>query len=445
MTRKIEPAFATDPPDINSPKNNANYVLGVLFVVVMLNFIDRQVISILGEPIKQEMGLSDKQLGFMTGLSFALFYTTLAIPVAILADRWNRSRIIAIAVAIWSVMTMLCGAAQNFMQLFLARVGVGIGESASAPASHSLISDYFPPERRASAMGIYGSAVPIGAFIAYAGGGWVLENLGWRAAFFAAGFPGVVVGLIVWWTVKEPRGAVALRDAFTRQPDQLTLKEAVSELWTQSTYWHLAASGVLIQFVAYGIAAFYGSLFVRVFGIGYGELGLKLGVMVAIAGVSGAWLGGKVSDRLDSNERVPSLLIVAAVFLLAIPATYLAVNASNVNVALALLGVTTFAATFYYGPNFSLLQKLATDRTRAMAVALYLLCSGLIGLGLGPVFVGVVSDMISGGDPALEADGIRGGVAMISLFNVWTAFHFWRAECSVRNGSIANATASANN
>lgn len=423
-------------------RDSANFVLGMLFIVIMLNFIDRQVISILAEPIKQEMGLSDKQLGLMTGLSFALFYTTLAIPVAVLADRWNRSRIIAIAIAIWSLMTMLCGAAQNFLQLFLARVGVGIGESACSPASHSLISDYFPPERRASAMGIYGSAVPIGAFIAYAGGGWILETFGWRVAFFAAGFPGLLVGLIVWWTVKEPRGAVRLRDALVRRDDQLTLKEAIVELWTQPTYWHLVAAGVLIQFVAYGIAAFYGSLFVRVFGIGYGELGLKLGIMVAIAGVSGAWLGGKIGDRLDGENRAKSLQLVAVIFLLAIPCTFLAVGASNVNIAMALLGVTTFASTFYYGPNFSLLQKLASDRTRAMAVAIYLLFSGLIGLGLGPVFVGFVSDYISGGDPALEADGIRGGVAYISLFNIWTAFHFWKAERLVSQRGIQPHTAS---
>ncbi|MEM9743281.1 MAG: MFS transporter [Pseudomonadota bacterium] len=410
----------------------ANLVLAVLFVVIMLNFIDRQVISILAEPIKQEMGLSDKQLGLMTGLSFALFYTTLAIPVAAIADRWNRSRIIAIAIGIWSVMTMLCGAAQNFLQLFLARVGVGIGESACSPPSHSLIADYFPPERRASAMGIYGAAVPMGAFIAYAGGGWVVEHFDWRVAFFAAGLPGVLMAFVVLWLVREPRGTPALRDAFVRRPGQLTLREAVVELGSQRTYWHLVAAGILIQFVAYGIAAFYGSLFVRVFGIGYGELGLKLGVMVAIAGVSGAWLGGRVGDWFDRDGRATSLLIVAAVFLVSIPSTFAAVNASNVNLALVLLGVTTFASTFYYGPNFSLLQKLASDRTRAMAVALYLLFCGLLGLGLGPVFVGFVSDLISAGDATREAEGIRGGVAWISVFNVWTAFHFWRAERSVR-------------
>jgi len=411
---------------------NANYVLAVLFVVIMLNFLDRQIISILAEPIKQEMGLSDKQIGLMTGLSFALFYTTLAIPVAALADRWNRTKIIAIAVSIWSVMTMLCGAAGSFIQLFLARVGVGIGESASGPASHSLIADYFPPERRAGAMGVYGAAVPFGAFIALAGGGWIVENFDWRVAFFVAGVPGLLVGLVVWLTVREPRGSVSLREAFKPQPDQLTFMEALKELWTKPTYWHLVAAGVLIQFVSYGIAAFYGSLYIRVFGIGYGELGLKLGLMVAISGMLGAWLGGKIGDRIDGRSPGASLLIVSSVFLVATPSTFAAVSVGNVNLSITLLGVTTFAATFYYGPNFSLLQALASDRTRAMAVAIYLLFAGLIGLGLGPVFVGTVSDFVSGGDPALEADGIRAGVATISVFNIWTAFHFWRAQRRVK-------------
>ena len=406
----------------------ANYVLGVLFFVIMLNFLDRQVISILAEPIKQDMGLSDKQLGLMSGLSFALFYTTLAIPVAALADKWNRSRIIAIAISIWSAMTMLSGTAQNFLQLFLARVGVGIGESACSPASHSLITDYFPPERRASAMGIYGSAVPLGAFFALAGGGWIVDAFSWRAAFFLAGVPGVVIGLVVWFTVREPRGSVSLKNAFKSNPSTIKLKDAVIELSAQPTYWHLVAAGVLLQFVAYGTAAFYGSLYIRVFEISYSELGLKLGIMVAIAGISGAWLGGRIGDKFDKDHPGASLAMVAAVFLLTIPCTITAVQVGNVNLSIALLGVSTFASTFYYGPNFSLLQTLATDRTRAMAVAIYLLFSGLLGLGLGPVFVGFVSDIVSGGDPALEADGIRWAIGVLSLFNLWTAFHFWRAR-----------------
>lgn len=432
MATNLEPQNAPD-ASVTMDQAGANYVLAILFVVIMLNFLDRQVISIVAEPIKQEMGLSDKQIGLMTGLSFALFYTTLAIPVAALADRWHRSRIIAIAVGVWSLMTIACGAANNFIQLFLARIGVGIGESASGPASHSLITDYFPPERRATALGIYGAAVPIGAFIALAGGGWIVENFDWRTAFYIAGLPGLLVCLIVWFTVREPRGAITLKQAFEPQPDQVRFMDAIRELWGKRTYWHLVMAGVLIQFVSYGTAAFYGSLYVRAFGVGYGELGLKLGLMVAIAGVSGASLGGKIGDVVDGQHAGSvSLLIIVGTFLIAVPGTFAAVSVDNVNLSIALLGITTFAATFYYGPNFSLIQSLASDRTRAMAVAIYLLFAGLIGLGFGPVFVGTVSDYISGGDPSREADGIKAGVAAIALFNVWTAFHFWCAWRGVR-------------
>ncbi len=423
-------AFEEAPIDAPSPVSpaRANYVLAVLFLVIMLNFLDRQVISILAEPIKQEMGLSDKQIGLMTGLSFALFYTTLAVPVAALADKWNRSWIIAIAISFWSIMTMVCGLAQNFTQMFLARIGVGVGESACSPASHSLITEYFPPERRAGAMGIYGAAVPVGAFLAYAGGGWVVENFDWRTAFIMAGAPGILLGIIVWLTVKDKRRGVNLAEAFKPKPGEMTFKQAMAELSKKRAYWHLVMAGILVQFVAYGIGAFYGAIYVRIFDLSYSELGLKLGIMVGVFGVLGAWMGGQVSNRVDRKNPARSLLIAAGFFVLAAPCTYAAVSVENPNLSIILLGILTFAATFYYGPNFSYIQVLASDRTRAMAVAIYLLFSGLLGLSMGPLFVGAVSDFISGGDPSLEAEGIRGAVATAGLFNLWTAFHFWRAQ-----------------
>ena len=241
----------------------ANYVLGILFVVMMLNFIDRQIVSILAESIKRDMGLSDKQIGLMTGLSFAIFYTTLSIPIAILADRWNRSRIIALSAGIWSVMTILCGAATSFLQLFLARVGVGIGEAGSSPASHSLIADLFPPERRATALGIFAMSVSIGSFIAFTGGGWMAENIGWRAAFLVAGVPGLVVALLMWVTVPDPRGKRPLREALKPIPGEVSLREAITELSKKKAYWHLVAAGAAISFVAYGVQTFYAPFFIR--------------------------------------------------------------------------------------------------------------------------------------------------------------------------------------
>ncbi len=407
------------------PNQYPNYVIGVLFMLTMLNFLDRQIITILAEPVKQDLGLSDTQIGLMTGLSFALFYTTLAIPVAALADKWNRSRIIAIAIAIWSAMTVLCGLAANFTQLFLARVGVGIGEAGSGPASHSLIADLFPPERRAGALGILGMSIPIGAFIAYAGGGWIVERFDWRIAFFMAGLPGIIIALVVWFTIHDPRGNIPLSQAFKRDPSKISLKEALRTLSAKPAYWHLVAAGILVQFVAYGIASFYGSLFVRVHNMGYGELGWKLGIMVGLSGALGAWLGGKAGDRFGTIRATLPLVLTALVMLVSVPGMILALYAPNGNLAMLLLAIPTFAATFYYGPNFSAIQKLASDETRAMAVAIYLLLAGIIGLGIGPVFVGMLSDMFS--SDLSDSAALQRALALLALFNIWAGFHFWRA------------------
>jgi len=428
--RIIEKAAPIPLSEGQSPVSDgrANYILGVLFVVLMLNFLDRQVISILAEPIKQDLGLSDTQLGLMTGLSFALFYTTLAIPVAALADRWNRSWIIAIAIAIWSLMTVLCGLANNFIQLFLARVGVGIGEAGSGPASHSLIADIFPPERRAGALGILGTAVPIGAFIAYAGGGWIVENFDWRTAFFMAGIPGIIVALVMWITVKDPRGKPRFLDSFKRDPHKPTLAMAVKELSQKPAYWHLVAAGVLVQFVSYGLASFYGGLFVRIHGIGYGELGWKLGLMVGISGGFGAFFGGQIGNYLDRKKPALSLLVSGLVLVASAPGMIWAVYAGSANTGIILLAIPTFAATFYYGPSFSAIQTLASDQTRALAVAIYLLVAGIVGLGIGPVFVGILSDIFAGGVESAEGPALQKALMFLAMFNIWAGLHYWFAQ-----------------
>lgn len=419
-----------------SPNPKANYILGILFLVMMLNFIDRQVISILAESIKRDLDLNDKQIGLMAGLSFALFYTTLAIPVAALADRWNRSRIIAISLSIWSVMTILCGVSGNFLQLFLARLGVGVGEAGSSPASHSLIADLFPPERRAGALGIFGMAVPIGSFIAYTGGGWIAENLGWRTAFIIAGTPGLLVALLMWFTVRDPRGNQSLAEALKPRKTGTSLRTAVAELSKKPAYWHLVAAGVVTSFVGYGLASFYSGLFLRVHGTGLTELGWKLGIMVVISGSAGAWVGGKLGDRLNVTMPAGSLLASAVILLAAVPGMYFAIYAGSADMAFVLLGIPTFALIFYYGPCFSAVQTLASDQTRALAIAIWLLCAGLFGLGLGPVFVGVLSDMFAAGNPELEGPALQKALAILSLFNIWAAFHFWRAQVRLKVGII---------
>ncbi len=419
----------------------ANYALAVLFVVMLLNFLDRQIISILGEHIKRDLGLENWQLGALSGLSFALLYTTLGVPIALLADRWHRPKIIAIALAIWSGFTMACGVAQNFVQILIARVGVGVGEAGSGPASHSLLADLFPPEKRASAMGVYGMAVPMGAFFAYAGGGYMMQHFSWREAMLIAGLPGLCVAIMVWFTIREPRGAMSLKVALKANPGQLGFKQAFAELARKPTYWQLIAAGVMVQFVAYGFAAFYGSYFIRIHGVGqpgaawdFATMGVALGTMVGISGSLGAFSGGWVADRVRRFGVGWTLVVPGLTMLASTPLMILGLYQDNPLTAVIFFAAPTIAGTFYYGPTFAAIQSLARNETRAVAVAVYLLISGLIGMGMGSLFVGLLNDVfkdmqMAEGVPeaAANASGLVQALAIVALFNIWAGIHFFLA------------------
>ncbi|MEM9669096.1 MAG: MFS transporter [Pseudomonadota bacterium] len=413
--------------------HRANYYLAVLFIVMVLNFLDRQIIAILAEPIKQDLNLSDTQIGLMSGLSFAIFYTTLAMPIAALADRWNRSKIIAISLAIWSGMTVLCGLVGSFIQLFLARIGVGVGEAGSVPASHSLISDLFPQERRAGAFGTFGMAIPIGAFFAYAGGGWIAESFSWRVAFICAGLPGILVAALVWFTVLDPRKTSPLREAFKPDPGQLSFKAGLTALSGKRAYWHLIAAGTLVQFVAYGFGSFYGSFFVRVHGMGYAELGLKLGIMVGLVGAFASWFGGWTSNRLLKRSAAAPLNANALLLLFSVMPGIIGLHVANADLALILFAAPVFAASYYFGSTFAAIQALAQNETRAFAVALYSLIASLLGLGLGPVFVGSLSDFFASSSTSIfssgvsDADALKSAITILLIGNMWAGLHYYQA------------------
>jgi len=422
----------------------ASYVLAVLFFVMLLNFLDRQIMSILAEPIKADLGLTNTQVGLMTGLSFAIFYTTLGVPIALLADRWHRPKIIALSLGVWSGFTVLCGMAGNFLSMFLARVGVGVGEAGSGPASHSLLANLYPPEKRAGALGVYGMAVPFGALIAYAGGGWVTQHFSWREAFFLAGAPGLLLAVLVWVTIREPRGNPRISQAFKAPAGQLKFKEAFKELAAKPTYWHLVAAGVMVQFVAYGFAAFYGGYFIRVQGVvmevtpetppgtwDFATMGVALGLMIGLSGALGAWSGGVVADAVRKRGVGWTLIVPALLMIASTPLFMLGLFQSTPLMAMVLFAAPTIAGTFYYGPTFAAVQSLARDETRAVAVSIYLLVAGLLGMGLGPFFVGVLNDvfkdhLMGQGLAAAAADG-RGlvwALVILSLFNAWGGLHF---------------------
>lgn len=265
--------------------NYVRYAVGVLSAGYVFNFADRQILSILMQPIKQEMQLSDTELGLLSGLAFAMFYSVMGFPIARLADKYSRVNILAICIGLWSFMTALSGMAGNFLQLLAARMGVGIGEAGGHPASHSLIADYVPVERRSSAMGIYALGVPFGLLVGFLLGGWLEQLYGWRTAFLALGFPGVVLAALMYFTLDEPpRGNSqgGIKQAAETPP----VREVVRHMWRIPSYWHMALGAGLQAFGTYGIYQWVPSFLTRSYGMQSGEIGTWLALII---GGGGAW------------------------------------------------------------------------------------------------------------------------------------------------------------
>lgn len=404
--------------------------LWILLIVYIFNFIDRQIVNILAEPIARDLGLSDTQIGLMTGLAFALFYTVLGIPIARFADRGTTSRpkVIATALAIWSLMTALCGLAQNFGQLLLARIGVGVGEAGCTPPAHSLISDMVPPERRSSALAFYSLGIPIGTLLGMIIGGTLADFVGWREAFVIVGLPGVAMAFVVWFVIKDPRhsdAATILRNK--NQAPALPLKEALREVMLSRAFVLLLFAGSAASFLAYGKTTWTTIFFQRTHDLTPGEVGLWFGIIGGVGGILGTWLGGYLADRFGAKNRRHVLSAPAIGMALAVPLALLAYQASSWPVALILLFLPTVFNSFYYGPTYSAAQGLVPLRARAIAAAALLFFQNLIGLGLGPLFFGMLSDLLQ---PAYGADSVRYVLYGAAFLGLVPAFFFWR--CGLR-------------
>lgn len=407
--------------------------LWILLAVYIFNFIDRQIVNILAEPIADDLGLNDTQIGLMTGLAFALFYTALGLPIARYADRptTNRPRLIAIALATWSAMTALCGMAQNFIQLLLARIGVGVGEAGCTPPAHSLISDMVPPSRRSSALAFYALGIPIGTLLGMLIGGFLADLVGWRHAFLIVGLPGVVMALIVVFVLRDPRfdnRAIGMT-APTHHEGQATLStmQAVKAVMGSRAFVLLLAAGSTAAFLAYGKTTWTTIFFQRTHGMTPGEVGLWFGLANGVAGMLGTWLGGHLADRYGASNRRHVLTAPAIGMAVAAPIAFLAYQASSWPVALALLLVPTLCNSLYYGPTYSAAQGLVPVRARAIAAAVVLFFQNLIGLGLGPLFFGVLSDLLR---PEFGEESVRYVLYGAAFLGLVPAFFFWR--CSLR-------------
>jgi MFS family permease len=397
------------------------YVLGLLLVVYVVNFIDRSIVNILIEPIRQEFRPSDTALGFLSGVAFAIFYATLGIPIARWADRGGvRRDIIALALFLWSGMTALCGLARTFPQLVLARVGVGVGEAGCSPPAHSILSDYYPPERRGTAFSIYALGIPIGTAFGYLTGGWMAESLGWRSAFLLVGLPGLALAFVVRVTLREPpRGhAEARRDAGPA-PEPL---EVMRTMWRLATFRHLAAAATLHAFVGYGLANWNAAFLMRSHGMSPSEVGSWLAFIAFVFGGLGTFLGGYLTDRLRPRDVRYTLWVPGVSTLVAVPFAAAFYLWPDPHVALAFAGIPVFFGAMYLGPTFALTQALAPLRMRAVASAFLLFLLNLVGLGLGPQGVGIASDLLA---PELGEDSLRGALLIAGLLNLWSGAHYF--------------------
>ena len=388
-TRPAAAENATGPNE--SPRYRA-LVLAMLVLVYTFNFIDRQIVGILAVPIKADLGLTDTQLGLMGGLAFALFYTLLGIPVAMLADRANRTTIMTVALVVWSALTACCGYAQNFVQLFLARLGVGVGEAGGVAPAYSLVADYFPSSQRARALAVYSFGIPIGSALGIFFGGLIATLVDWRTAFIVVGIAGIVLAPVFKLVVREPpRGRYDAPGASRA----VGFGEVVRALARKPSFWGLSFGASASSMMGYGLFFWLPSFFVRSHGLTLLDASLYFAAILLTGGVAGIWLGGWMADRYGAGRRRAYALIPAVAFLCTVPFYVAAVTTSSLVLSFALFLVPTALGLVWLGPVLSAIQHVVPAGMRATASAVFLFVNNLIGIGLGSVALGALSDVLS--------------------------------------------------
>jgi MFS family permease len=408
------------------------YVLFLMFFLYFSNHVDRQILSILLEPIKAEFDATDTMMGFLTGPAFAIFYATAGIPIARWADRGSRKTVIALSVALWSLLTALSGLAASFTQLALLRVGVGVGEAGCSPPAQSLISDYFPPERRGRAMGVYAAGASAGVAFGFLIGGLLFTLYGWRVSLVVVGAPGILLALLIWLTVREPPRGRFEQSAST---EPMPVAQAYRFLWTQRSYVYLQFGAALHAVASYGVGMWIVPFFMRIHGLELAQATTVLGIAVLVIGIPGIVAGGWIADLLSRRDArwyvwVPTL---GAIF--AAPFSVAFLFAPTPLLAIAAYVPHSLLNTLYTGPIYALTVTIAVPRARALAVAIHLLSANLIGLGLGPLGVGALNDFLA---PAYGQHAIRYTMLIAVAANVLATFFYLMAGRSLR-ADIARA------
>ncbi len=436
-----------------APARSAAYVaLLILMLTYLVSFVDRMALGVLQEPIKAELGLSDWQLGLLSGPAFALLYSVMGLPIARLAERRSRSMVLAVSLVLWSLMTMLCGLARNYTQLLLARAGVSIGEAGCNPAAHSLIADLFPPQERGRAIAFYSLGAPLGALLGAIAAGWLAHHWGWRTAFLVLGPPGfILAAVIVLFMPKPLRGRFDARGAESHSDDAAPPFSAVLKaFFGNAALRQLAAGSALIVLVGYGIAAFLPSFLIRKHGLDLGSVGLLAGMINGAGAAVGTLASGFVIDRFGGRDArsyawLPAIMVAGAV-----PCFVAGFLTGSLALSAILLTIGTTAIYTYIAPVFAQLHNMLDARMRATGTSIMYLVLNLVGLGLGPPLIGLISDHMtrvavanvveqgqasgcSGPAASLSVcaqaagTGLAHALVIITLILVPAVVHFWLA------------------
>lgn len=400
-----------------------NVVLLVLLLAYIFNFLDRQILGILLEPIKADLKFTDSELGVLTGPAFALVYSLVGLPLALLADRTSRSGVITAALASWSAFTVLCGTAAGFWQLFLFRLGVGLGEAGGVAPSYALIADHFPPSRRARALAIFSLGVPIGLGTGAILGSWIAHNFNWRIAFLAMGIAGLIFAPILKFIVRDPpraKGATA--------PTLADLSATIPVIARKRSFWLMAFAASLSSLCGYGLATWVASILIRSFGLSLIQAGQFLGAHLLIGGTIGVFMGGWLADRLGSRNRRWYAWLPAIAWLITAPLYAAGLMADNLVVVWLLLLIPNALNILWLGPVTAAVQHLVEPARRATASGAFLLINNLIGLGVGPLLIGTISDLLRS---TYGADSLRIAALAVLVFYLVAALLMFLASRSI--------------
>lgn len=403
------------------------WLITVLLLVNILNFVDRQSVFILAEDIKRDLALTDTDIGLLGGLAFAVVYSTLGIPLARIAEMYGRKRILAAVLFLWSALTALGGLAQNFVQLVATRLGVAAGEAGSTPTAHSLISAYFPERRRGLILAIYSLGVPLGTMIGLILAGWINQVASWRTAMIALGAPGILLALLLLVTIREPP---AQAEKVKEQRLWLTLRA----LWSRPSFRQMAYGQAVYSMGANAAIVFAPAFLMRTYGLDSASTGLSLGIVYGVIGVAGTLIGGAMGDRFGGRDARWRLWLPGLVLIAAMPLTLGAWFAPDPTSSVALLAGTKFANLFYFGPIFVALHSIAPVHARGTASAVLLFFNSLVGISMGPLVTGLISDWL---EPSFGLMSLRYALCFVVVTQLWAAIHFFLAARSIREDAAA--------